>query len=178
MRAPRTEPRPEFTTQSLSGLMTMWTSFPFCLTTLYIDGAYQASVSAGLLLARGRSPNLLPAGSVVALLVDVPGVGLVAASDDAVVADHVVFLGVRRDDRQAVGLTLVGHADPPFRARSTGGRRAARRRPRRRCRRCRRRAARIAGGSGSRGPRSPGRRPRSRRASSGRGSSGSGRSAL
>ena len=47
MRAPRIEPRPEFTTHSWSGLMTMCTSSPFWLTTLYIEGAYQASVSAG-----------------------------------------------------------------------------------------------------------------------------------
>jgi len=33
-------------TQFGSGLMTRWTSLPSCLTMLYIEGAYQASVSA------------------------------------------------------------------------------------------------------------------------------------
>jgi hypothetical protein len=34
----------EFTTQSISGLMTIWTSRPFCFTTLYIEGENQAGV--------------------------------------------------------------------------------------------------------------------------------------
>ena len=64
MRAPRTEPRPEFTTHLVSGLMTMWTSLPSCRTTLYIDGAYQASVSAPCCFERSVL-KMLPAGSVV-----------------------------------------------------------------------------------------------------------------
>ena len=63
MRAPRIEPRPEFTTQSLSGLMTMCTSWPFCWTMLYIDGEYQAAVSAGCCLERS-TPNLFWPGAV------------------------------------------------------------------------------------------------------------------
>ena len=63
MRAPRTEPSPEFTTQSLSGLMTMCTSSPFCLTMLYIDGEYHAAVSAGCCLLRS-TPNLFWSGAV------------------------------------------------------------------------------------------------------------------
>jgi len=57
MRAPRTEPKPEFTTQSLSGLITMCTSCPFWRTMLYIDGEYQAAVSASCCLLRS-TPNL------------------------------------------------------------------------------------------------------------------------
>ena len=52
MRAPRIEPSPEFTTQSGSGLMTRWTSFPSCLTMLYIDGEYQFGVIGSLLLRK------------------------------------------------------------------------------------------------------------------------------
>src|SRR5690349_16954122 len=48
-----------------------------------------------------------------ALAIDVPGYRLVAAADDAVVAYHVLHLGVLRRDRQAVGVALVGHGDPP-----------------------------------------------------------------
>ncbi len=63
MRAPRMEPRPEFTTQFWSGLMTTWTSRPSCLTRLYIDGAYQAGVSAGCCCERS-TPNLFCDGAV------------------------------------------------------------------------------------------------------------------
>ena len=61
MRAPRIEPRPEFTTQSWSGLMTRLTSFPSCLTILYIDGAYQLAVIASCCLERS-TPNLFAMG--------------------------------------------------------------------------------------------------------------------
>ena len=46
-----------------------------------------------------------------ALLVHRPGIGVIAAADDAVVAGDVVLLRVRRDDRQAVDVTFVSH-DP------------------------------------------------------------------
>ena len=61
MRAPRIEPSPEFTTQPGSGLMTMWTSFPSCLTMLYIDGEYQFAVIAPCCFERSM-PNLLSLG--------------------------------------------------------------------------------------------------------------------
>ena len=46
-----------------------------------------------------------------ALLVHRPGIGVIAAADDAVVAGDVVLLRIRRDDRQAVDVTFVSH-DP------------------------------------------------------------------
>ena len=88
--------------------MTMWTSLPSCLTMLYIDGEYQFGVSAGCCCERS-APKTFSPGAVAALRVHVPGIGVIAAADDAVVADDVVDLGVRRDDRQAVDLTLVSH---------------------------------------------------------------------
>ena len=56
-------------------------------------------VNAELVLVRCRA----------ALLVSRPRVSLVAAADDAEVAGNVEFLGVLRDDRKAVNLTLVSH---------------------------------------------------------------------
>jgi hypothetical protein len=47
MRAPRIEPRPEFTTQFDVGLDHQMHVRPFWRTMLYIEGAYQASVSMG-----------------------------------------------------------------------------------------------------------------------------------
>src|SRR6185437_16370985 len=90
--------------------------------------------------------ELVLTGGHAALLVGGPAVGLVAASDDAVVTGNVVFLGVLRNDRKPVDLALVGHVGSPLRVRWTDGRRAAHRRPRRRCRPCRRHAARTAEG--------------------------------
>ena len=101
-----------------------------------------------------------------ALLVGRPRIGVIAAADDAVVADDVEFLRVLRDDRQPVDLTLVSHRCLPHR---TLDRRPYRKfvdSLRRRCRRCRRHAARTAGGFASHGPRSARRRPRHRSASS------------
>ena len=46
-----------------SGLMTMWTSFPSCLTMLYIDGEYQFGVIAPCCFERS-TPNLLSLGLV------------------------------------------------------------------------------------------------------------------
>ena len=63
MRAPRTEPRPEFTSQFGSGLMTIWTTRPFCLTMLYIDGAYQLGVSASCCFDRS-APKAFSDGAV------------------------------------------------------------------------------------------------------------------
>ena len=57
MRAPRTDARPEFTTHAGSGLMTMCTSCPFCLTMLYIEGEYQFGVIASCCLDKS-TPNL------------------------------------------------------------------------------------------------------------------------
>ena len=82
-----------------------------------------AAVLADDVVHRGRVPGLglgrlllaeIDAELVVvrrraALAVDVPGVRLVAAADDAEVADDVVLLRVGRDDRQAVDMSLVGH---------------------------------------------------------------------
>ena len=50
-----------------------------------------------------------------ALLVGRPGVGMIAAADDAVVADDVEFLCILRDDRKPVDLSLVGHCFLPQR---------------------------------------------------------------
>ena len=44
-----------------------------------------------------------------ALLVHRPGVGVIAAADDAEMAGDVLLLGVRRDDRQTVDLALECH---------------------------------------------------------------------
>ena len=63
MRAPRTEARPEFTSQSGSGLTTRCTSRPSCLTMLYIEGAYQAAVSAGCCWERS-TPKMFWSGAV------------------------------------------------------------------------------------------------------------------
>ena len=52
-------------------------------------------------------------GRRAALLVGGPRVGLVAAADDAVVADNVEFLGVLGDDRKPVDLTFVSHCFLP-----------------------------------------------------------------
>ena len=43
------------------------------------------------------------------LLVHGPGVGMIAAANDAEVAGNVLFLGVRRDDGQAIDLALECH---------------------------------------------------------------------
>ena len=112
MRAPRTEPRPEFTTQSLSGLMTMCTSSPFCWTMLYIDGRVPGGGFGRLLLAEVDA-ELVLVRRRAALLVDGPCIGFVAAADDAVVAGDVELLRVLRDDREAVDLTFVSHGFLP-----------------------------------------------------------------
>ena len=75
---------------------------------LYIDGAYQAAVSAACCLLRS-TPNLFWPGARAALLVGGPRVGIVAAADDAVVADDVELLRVLRDDRQLVDVALESH---------------------------------------------------------------------
>jgi hypothetical protein len=41
-----------------------------------------------------------------ALLVHWPGIGMIAATDDAIVAGDIVDLGIGRDDRQTVDLAL------------------------------------------------------------------------
>jgi hypothetical protein len=58
-----------------------------------------AQIDAELIVARRRA----------ALPVDVPAEGLVAATDDAEVADDIVLGGVSRDDRQTVDVALVSH---------------------------------------------------------------------
>ena len=61
-----------------------------------------------LLLAKvGSEFVLICCGA--ALLVGRPSVRLVAATNDAVVAGDVEFLGVLGDDRKTVDLTLVSH---------------------------------------------------------------------
>ena len=56
-------------------------------------------VDAELVVRRGGS----------ALLVHVPRIGVIAAADDAVVANDIVLLGIRGDDRKLTDLTLVSH---------------------------------------------------------------------
>ena len=57
--------------------------------------------------------ELVLVGRGAALLVGRPRVGLVAAADDAIVADDVEFLRVLRDDRKAVDVTFESHWLPP-----------------------------------------------------------------
>ena len=54
-------------------------------------------------------------GRGAALLVGRPSVGMIAAADDAVVADDVEFLRILRDDRKPVDLSLVSHCFLPQR---------------------------------------------------------------
>lgn len=67
-----------------------------------------ASIGALLLGEVGVEFVLARIGA--SLLVDVPGVGLVAAPYDAEMAGDVVLLGIRGDDRETIDLTLVGHS--------------------------------------------------------------------
>ena len=123
-----------------------------------------------ILLLAQIDAELVLVGGGAALLVHRPCIGLVAATDDAIVADRVVFGRIGGNDRQPVDLSFVGHGCSSLRARSTGGRRSARPRPRHRCRRRRPRAARIAAGCWWHAPRPAARRPRHRSASNARGS--------
>ena len=117
------------------------------------------------------TPNLF-CGTCATLFVDVPSVGLVAAADDAELADDIVLLGVRWDDREPIGVTLECHGSAPP-ERLTGGRKATHQCLRHRCRLWSRPAADIEEGFGSPDPRFPGRRFRNQIANSGRGSSAS-----
>ena len=90
----------------------------------------------GVLLLREVGLEDVLSGVCAALPVHRPSVGVIAAADDAEVANDVLPTCVGRNDRQAIDLALECHGfSPPSRARSTGGRRSAHRRPRRRCRR-------------------------------------------
>ena len=68
----------------------------------------------GRLLLAEIDAELVLVGRGAALLVGRPSVGLVAAADDAVVADDVEFLRVLRDDRKPVDLTLISHCFLPL----------------------------------------------------------------
>ena len=50
---------------------------------------------------------------LTALRVHVPAVGVIAAANDAVVADDVVLLGVRRNDGELTDMPFVSHLAPP-----------------------------------------------------------------
>ena len=65
----------------------------------------------GLLLLGEIDAEDVLVGRGAALLVHRPGIGVVAAADDAELADDVVDGGVRGDDRQAVDVALESH-DP------------------------------------------------------------------
>ena len=48
-------------------------------------------------------------GGRAALLVHGPSVGLIATSDDAVVASDIMLLGICGNDRQTIDISLVSH---------------------------------------------------------------------
>ena len=68
-----------------------------------------------LLLLAEIDAKFVLVGRRAALLVGGPCVGMVAAADDAVVADDIEFLRVLGDDRKSVDLTLVSHCFLPQR---------------------------------------------------------------
>ena len=109
MRAPRIEPSPEFTTQAGIGLDDEVNVFPVLLDDVVHRRGSTSSASSASCCFERSTPNLLCARARAALLVDVPGVGLVAAADDAELADDVVLLGVRRDDREPIDMALECH---------------------------------------------------------------------
>ncbi len=115
--------------QSWSGMTTRCTSRPFCLTMLYIDGLNQCGRHSAPAAWSGSTPKAFCAGLRAALPVDRPGEGVIAAADDAEVADDVVDLRVLRRDRQAVDVALVRpwHASLSLQARWRDGRRSAHR---------------------------------------------------
>ena len=114
MRAPRTEPNPEFTTQSLVWLDNYVHVFAILLDDVVHRGRIPGRGLGWLLLAQVNT-KLVFSGRSAALLVGRPSVSLVAAADDAVVADDVEFLGILRDDWKLIDLTLVGHCFLPHR---------------------------------------------------------------
>jgi hypothetical protein len=67
----------------------------------------------GELLLREVDAEGVLVGRRAALPVRGPAVGVVAAADDAVMADDVVTRGVGGRDRQAVDLSLIGHGPLP-----------------------------------------------------------------
>ena len=127
MRAPRTEPNPEFTTQSLVWL----DNYVHVFAILLDDVVHRRGIPGrglGWLLLAQVNTKLVFSGRSAALLVGRPSVSLVAAADDAVVADDVEFLGILRDDWKLIDLTLVGHCFLPNRtldSRPTEARRRA-----------------------------------------------------
>src|SRR5450631_599605 len=127
----------------------------------------------GRLLLRKVDAELVLAGRGTPFVAGVPSIRLVSASDDAVVADDVVLLRIRGNDRETANLTLVAHVMISLRECLKGGHREARRRPPRRRRLCRQRAAHTAGDSVWPAPRPADRLSRSRSANSGRGNSSS-----
>jgi hypothetical protein len=107
MRAPRIEPSPEFT-PLLVGLDDDVHVLPVLLHDV-VHGRRVPSVGLGALLLGeiGLEDVLGRVGA--ALLVHRPGIGVVAAADDAEMAGDVVLLGVRRDDRQTIYVALECH---------------------------------------------------------------------
>ena len=84
---------------------------PSVLLDDVVHGWRIPGVRLGRLLPGKIDPESVRSGIGAALLVRRPGVGVVAAPDDAVVAGDVLLLGVGRNDRQTVDVTFVSH-DP------------------------------------------------------------------
>jgi hypothetical protein len=78
-----------------------------------VHGRRVPSGSFGALLLAEVDTKFVLAGRGATLLVSRPRVGLVAAADDAIVADDVELLGVLGDDRKPVDMTLVSHCCLP-----------------------------------------------------------------
>ena len=66
-----------------------------------------------LLLGSKVNPESIFRRGSATLVAGIPRVGLIAAADDAVVADDVVLFGIDRNDRKLADLTLICHVDLP-----------------------------------------------------------------
>jgi hypothetical protein len=77
------------------------------LADYIIHGGRIPSCRLGWLLLRKVYTELVLGGSSSTLFIYGPGIGFVAAANDAIVAGYIELFGVCRDDRQAIDMTLV-----------------------------------------------------------------------
>src|SRR3954454_8467993 len=111
MRAPRIEPRPELTTQ----FTRLDDDLHICpvLPQDVVHCGRVPRLSFGALLLGEIDAELIASRITRALLVHRPSVSFVATSHDAVVAHDIVLFSVCRNDRQAIGLSLVSNGGTP-----------------------------------------------------------------
>lgn len=73
--------------------------------------AGKPSFSFRILLLPQINPESIIACARAALFVDRPGIGVVATANNTVMARYIMFLGIRRDDWQAICLSFISR-DP------------------------------------------------------------------